>query len=124
METSVSNSKKQNVITIVILHVMFFLYSISGILTKLAASESFFSIRFCLYYCGIIFIFGLYAIGWQQVIKRIPLTTAFSNKAVTVIWGIIWGYAFFGEAVSFGKILGAGLVMAGIVLYSISGTNE
>ena len=49
------------------------------------------------------------AIGWQQVIKRIPLTTAFANKAVTVVWGLVWGALFFREAVTPGKLLGAAL---------------
>ena len=32
-----------------------------------------------------------YAAGWQQVIKHLPLTTAYANKAVTVVWGILAG---------------------------------
>ena len=32
-----------------------------------------------------------YAFGWQQVIKHLPLTTAYANKAVTVVWGILLG---------------------------------
>ncbi|MCO7108745.1 hypothetical protein NIA69_05595 [Gemmiger formicilis] len=34
-----------------------------------------------------------YAVGWQQVIKHLPLTTAYANKAVTVVWGILLGLA-------------------------------
>ena len=50
--------------------------------------------------------------------KRLPLTTAFANKAVTVVWGIIWGALFFKEPVTIGKIAGAVLVILGVVLYA------
>lgn len=71
------------------------IYSMSGICSKLASGEKFLSPHFCLYYAIIILLLGFYAIGWQQIIKRLPLTTAFANKAVTVVWGIIWGAVFF-----------------------------
>lgn len=75
------------------------------------------SLQFCLCYTGVLAILGIYAIGWQQIIKRMPLTTAFANKAVTVVWGIIWGFLFFHEEITLGKLLGAALVISGIVLY-------
>lgn len=60
----------------------------------------------------------VYALGWQQVIKRIPLTLAFMNKAVTIVWGILWGFLLFGEQVNVGKVVGAILVIAGVVLFA------
>ena len=66
----------------------------------------------------IILLLGFYAIGWQQIIKRLPLTTAFANKAVTVVWGIIWGAVFFQEKVTIGKVIGAILVILGVVVYA------
>ena len=68
----------------------------------------------------IIFLLGFYAIGWQQIIKRLPLTTAFANKAVTIIWGIIWGLFFFSEPITFGKMAGAVLVVLGVVIFAYS----
>ena len=94
------------------------MYSCSGILSKLAAGVSFFSVEFCILYAGIIVILGLYAIGWQQILRRLPLTTAFSNKAVTIVWGIIWGCVFFAESITLGKVIGAVLIIAGVVLFS------
>lgn len=66
---------------------------------------------------GVFLILAVYAIGWQQIIKRLPLTTAFANKAVTVVWGIVWGALFFDEAISLGKLLGAALIIGGVVLF-------
>ena len=111
---------KTTIKTLIGLHGMLMVYSMSGICSKLAAGESFLSARFCIYYAVIIVLLGVYAIGWQQVIKRIPLTTAFANKAVTVVWGIVWGWLFFGESITSGKLIGAGMVIAGVVLFAKS----
>ena len=99
---------------------MLMAYSMGGICSKTAAGEPFLSLKFCLLYGALIMLLGLYAIGWQQVIKRLPLTTAFANKAVTVVWGLVWGVVFFHESVTPGKLIGGALVIAGIVLFALS----
>lgn len=108
--------------TLLALHLLLMVYSMSGICSKLASKVPFLSVQFCLYYAAIIGLLGIYAIGWQQIIKRLPLTTAFSNKAVTVVWGIVWGAAFFQEPVTVKKILGAFLIVVGVVLYARADT--
>lgn len=110
--------------TLFALHVLLMFYSISGILSKLAAQAGFLSWQFCLLYAGIIGILGIYAIGWQQVLKRMPLTSAFSNKAVTVVWGIVWGALFFSEPITLMKVLGAALIIGGVVLYAHADSDE
>lgn len=102
----------------VALSLVVLLYSIVGVLSKLASAEPFLSMRFCLLYGGVIVLLGVYALAWQQIIKRIPLTTAFANKAVTVVWGLVWGLLIFHEAITPGKLAGAALVVAGVVLFS------
>lgn len=109
---------------LILLHAMLMLYSMGGICSKLASQQPFLSFKFCLYYGVVIGLLGFYAIGWQQVIKRMPLTEAFANKAVTVVWGIVWGACFFGEPVTAGKLAGAGLVTAGIIIYAHGQSGE
>ena len=106
------------------LHILLMVYSLSGICSKMAAGQPFLSPRFCLFYALIIIILGIYAVGWQQVIKRLPLSTAFANKAVTVIWGLIWGVLFFGEKVTLGKCVGILFVICGIVVFALSDRND
>lgn len=110
----------KNIKTLFALHIMLMFYSMSGIFSKLASQQKFLSVKFCFFYLCIIGLLGLYAIGWQQIIKRMPLTTAFANKAVTVVWGIIWGAVFFHERISLGKIIGAMLVVLGVVIFAIA----
>ena len=109
--------KKSGASTFFLLHLVLMLYSVSGIFSKLAAQTDFLSLPFCLYYGGVLLLLGIYAIAWQQIIKRMPLTTAFANKAMTVVWGMVWGILFFKESLSFGKLVGAALVIAGVVIF-------
>ena len=82
------------------------------------------SVGFVGCYAGMIALLGIYAIGWQQVIKRLPLTFAYANKAVTVAWGIVWGMLLFNERVSPLKLLGALIVLAGVALFSLAEKDE
>ncbi|WP_419049086.1 transporter [Enorma massiliensis] len=114
-------SKRKSRSTVLLaLHILLAVYSLSGVLSKLASGLSFSDIGFYLCYCGILALLGIYAIGWQQIIKRLPLTTAYANKAVTVVWGIIWGILFFSEQVNLFKFLGAAVVLAGVALYAVA----
>lgn len=108
----------KNVKTLLLLHLMLMVYSLSGVFSKLAAAEPFLSVRFCLFYGAVILLLGFYAIAWQQIIRAIPLTTAFANKAVTSAWGLVWGLLFFREQITVGKLLGVALVIVGVVLFS------
>ena len=96
----------------------------SGIASKLAAGEKFLSPKFILYYAIIIGLLGVYAIVWQQIIKRVPLTTAYANRAVTIVWGIIWGVLFFHENVTPLKVIGAVIVIVGVVLFATADEGE
>ena len=106
------------------LHVLLLVYSLSGIFSKLASSQEFLSPEFILLYGGMLFVLFAYAVVWQQIIKRLPLSVAFANKAVTVVWGIVWGWLFFHEEVSAGMLVGAAVVMVGVVLYSTDATQN
>ncbi len=105
--------------TIIALHLLLLVYSFGGVFSKIAAGASFPSMLFFVCYGLVLSILGIYAIGWQQIIKRMPLTTAFANKAVGVVWGIAWGMVFFGDSLTIGKLVGALLVVAGVILMGI-----
>lgn len=108
---------KPNVKVYIALHLFLMVYSVSGILSKLAAGKAFLSLPFLLLYGGEILLLAFYAIGWQQFMKRMPLSAAYANKAVTVIWGCVWGVLIFREQLSAGKIVGGLLVLVGVALY-------
>lgn len=98
------------------LHIELLLYSLGGICSKTAAKSEFLSFEFIFWYGLVILNLGIYAIVWQQIIKHLPLTTAYANKAVTIVWGILWGMIFFHEQIKWSMILGAIIVMAGVIM--------
>lgn len=98
------------------LNLLLICYSAGGIFSKSASHEPFLSFKFCLFYGATIFILLAYAIMWQKVIKKIPLVTAYANKGITVVWGILWGFWFFGEVVTLWKVVGTIIIICGIYL--------
>lgn len=106
-----------------LLHVILGVYAGSSVCSKLAARQPFLSAAFILLYGLMLAALVVYAVGWQQVIKHLPLTTAYANKAVTVVWGILLGLAVFGEAVTLRQVIGAAIIICGIVLF-VRADNE
>ena len=101
---------------IVILHLLLAVYSLTGVASKFAAREEFLSPKFILFYGLVLLGLFVYAFVWQQLIKHMPLITAYANKGVTVIWGIIWGYLVFSEQITIRKLIGAVIIICGIVM--------
>jgi len=59
---------------------------------------------------------GGYAVLWQQTLKRMPLSFAYSNKGVVTLWSCLFGLIFFGEQLTWGKAAGIAVVLAGVWL--------
>lgn len=112
------SKKGTNAKTLLLLHVLLLAYSFSDIASKSAAGFDFLSPGFIICYGIVLAILAIYAIGWQQIIKRMPLTTAYANRGITVVWGIFWGAVFFHEQITLFKLVGAAMIIAGIALFS------
>ena len=106
-------SKIKNVL---FLHAIIFLYSLSSLCSKFASRLEFFSFKWILLYGLLIFILGIYAILWQQLLKRLPLNFAYANKSLTLIWGMLFGIIIFEEKITVMNIIGAIIVLAGVIL--------
>lgn len=100
-----------------LLHLILGVYAGSSVCSKLAAQQPFLSVGFILLYGGMLAALVVYAFGWQQVIKHLPLTTAYANKAITVVWGILLGFLLFGESITLRQFIGAAVIIVGIVLF-------
>ena len=106
------------------LHLLLLLFSLTTVLSKLAAGEDFLSLRFCLFFGGEFVLLGIYALGWQQILKRLPLTLAYTNKAVTLVWSMVFGVLLFHETVSLKQVIGCALAVAGVVLFVCADGEE
>ena len=108
----------------ILLHVLMLLFSLSPVCSKLASCQPFLSLQFFFFYGLVIFILGIYAVAWQQVLKYMPLTVAYANKAITVVWGMLWGILFFEESITVQKLFGAVIIVVGIMLYAFSESKK
>lgn len=108
------------VFVLIVLHISLLIYSSVYVFSKKLVIMNSFSLEWYLHSLKILLAMGVYATVWQQIIKKLPLTVAYSNKAVVVVWGMIWGVLFFGEAITAGKLAGAALVILGTILYTYS----
>ena len=103
---------------ILMLQAVFMIYSISSVVSKFASGKEVFSFEFILFYGLDVIVLGIYALLWQQVIKKFELSVAYANKSVYLIWGQLWAVAIFREHLSFMNIVGLMLVFAGVVVVS------
>ena len=103
------------------LQLLLLCYALSTVMQKLAAQQEFLSLRFLLCAAGMFLFLGVYALGWQQVLKLLPLTVAYAtSKAVVFLWMLVFGALIFHERVSPRQLLGCALLMAGVVLFALA----
>lgn len=122
-ELDTSSQKRKNKkhfwILIGILQFAVLLYSLTGVVAKFASRYELFSLPFILLYALEIFILMIYAIVWQQVVKRMSLSVAYANKALTFLWALVWSLLIFSETVSVKNIIGVVIVVVGTAIVNI-----
>lgn len=109
--------KKVQAKTYLALHLLLFIMALSGVCSKLAGAQPVFSFRFFLFYGLMLAILVVYAAGWQQIIKRMPLSVAFANKGATMIWSLVFGASIFHEEITWNRVVGCLFTIAGVLLY-------
>lgn len=106
-----------------LLHISLLFSSLSGVCSKMASryTGNVFSVEFIFWFGLVFVIMFAYAIIWQQILKRMPLTVAYANRPVTLIWGIVWGALIFGEKITPNMLIGAAVIFCGIYLVTGEG---
>lgn len=99
-----------------ILHMSLVINSLAGVASKLAGRQTFLSLGFCFFYGLVLLITFAFALVWQQVLKHMSLTFAFTNKPITIIYALIWGALIFHEHITLKMVIGALVILAGIVI--------
>jgi drug/metabolite transporter (DMT)-like permease len=100
------------------LHLSFLVYSASSVFAKSAAVHGLFTSLFFLFALFEILTLCVYALFWQQNLRRFTLVKAYSNKGIVVVWNLLWSAFLFGEKITAGNIVGAIVVIVGICLVS------
>lgn len=103
---------------LLLLHVTLLLYAVVTLVGKYAANSlaagqtAPFMVFLALEFVAL----AVYAVLWQQTLKRMPLSFAYSNKAVCMLWSCLFGLTFFQETLTWGKAAGILVALAGVWL--------
>lgn len=85
-------------------------------MAKFASGYEFLSLPFIGFYGLEILFLGIYALLWQQMIKRFELSVAYVNRATTLLWAMVWAALIFKEVVTIKNVLGVVIILIGIVV--------
>lgn len=114
--------KKVTFRELLILQAVVMVYTFAGIIGKFAAGQE--ALEFLLLYAVEIGVLGVYAILWQQMIRRFELSVAYANRSVALAWSLLWAVLIFGEELTVKKLAGAAFVIAGTVIINGGGGKE
>lgn len=102
----------------------FLVYSFSIVFSKLASLQAFLSAPYLLCFFGMVFALGVYAVLWQQILKKIPLSVAMANKPVALALSLLWAFVFFKEPLTAKTLVGIALVLAGMAAIGVGAVRE
>ena len=85
----------------------FFIYTSSGVFSKLASQREFLSTGYIAFLGCTVGVLGIYAMLWQQIIKRMDVSLAYMFKGTGVVFGLMFAHFVFGEAITTTNIVGA-----------------
>lgn len=114
------SNKKTNLGLIIRLFATYFLYSVIGVISKVTSKYPV-SIKFFMLLGLLLALMGLYAIIYQQLIKYVPLSMAYSLKGIVIIFNLLWAMIIFKEGVTIWNFIGSIIILTGIY---IVGKNE
>ena len=94
------------------------IYACTYICMKKASEFDFLSFPFVLWTIGAVFIMGIYAVLWQQILSRTLLSTAYMFKGTSLFFVLLLSALFFGEGITLTNVIGAIIIISGILLYA------
>ena len=118
--------KKQGVTlkNIILLQAIIMIYTVSSVMAKLASASKDEPLRL-LFFLGLEFvILAVYAVLWQQMIKRFELSVAYANRSMAILWSMIWAVIFFHDEITMRNILGVLIVLVGTMIINLDAREE
>lgn len=106
--------RRASVLTYILLGVSILIFSCSSLCSKLASGHPLPSWEFILFYGMGILALGAYAVLWQMVLKRLPLSVAYSGKPISMLLSMGYGVILFREPLTWNMVLGAAVILCGI----------
>ena len=101
---------------ILVLQATSVVYTLATVAAKFASGYEFLSAPFICCYLIELAILAVYAVLWQQIIKKFDISVAYANRAVSIFWALIWAVLFFKETITWNNVLGVVIVFVGILV--------
>ncbi|MDO4731644.1 MAG: EamA family transporter [Clostridia bacterium] len=101
---------------ILIIQGVVIIYTFATVIAKFASEHEFLSFNFILLYALEIAVLGIYALLWQQVIKRFDLSVAYANRSLSLLWAMLWAVLIFSETITLQNIIGVIIVIIGTII--------
>ncbi len=111
-----TKKKKVTVFSILLIQAAVVVYTTSSIFSNLSSNYPVMSGKFILFIFLDLLSLGIYAIFWQQIIKRYDLSLAYANRATAIFWSMIWAALLFKEGITLANIIGVIVIFAGVML--------
>lgn len=115
---------KAFIINIILLQAVVIIYTLTSIVGRKAAGSELLSLQFILFYGLDIVILGIYAICWQQMIKKFDLSVAYANRAMAILWTAVWARFIFKDTIGIKQLIGILVVMIGTVVVNLEQPKE
>ena len=119
-----SAKKKLRLKDILVLQAVIVIYTLSSVMAKLASGQEPFSAPFLFFYLIELMILGVYALLLQQMIKKFELSVAYTNRAMALLWSMLWAVVLFHDRVTVKNIIGVALVIVGTLIVNGGDAEE
>ncbi len=106
----------QKIKNVALLQGVIIIYTISSVMSKEASASGDNLLRFLFFFGMEFVVLGVYALLWQQMMKRFELSVAFANRSMAVVWSMIWAVLFFHDTITIQNMAGVVLVVVGICI--------
>ena len=121
------SKRRLNLVSVLLIQMAVIVYTMSSVCSKMAGqnagSITLFGITInalswkgVFWMVGEVFVLFVYAILWQQIIKRFDLSLVYANRAFSIFWSFLWSILLFHESIRPANVIGILLDFFGILI--------
>ena len=129
MQNDTKQKKGNLFLNILFMQAAVVVYTMNSVMNKQASivrQQEGMTMKYFLFLGSVVVILGIYAILWQQIIKKFKLSVAYANRSMSLLWTMVWSILIFKEGwPSVRNIIGVVMVIVGVILVnSDTGVRE
>jgi len=98
-----------------------FLESLTTSFMKLGGRYPLLSVGYLAFFGLAVTIMAIYAVIWQLILERMPLTTAYLRKGVSYVLVFFWAVIIFHETITLRHFIGMIVIIIGMVVSMTDG---